>query len=240
MKTNWYSMVSRIQAHRNNPRPVSYVLGGSYFCGEWFLVSPEVLIPRKETELLVNYIINIAGNRNLPPAGLRVLDLGTGSGNISVILAKRLDCAVYAVDIRAGALAIARRNARMHEVENKIKFSQSDWGSGMDIEPVDIVVSNPPYIGDEEWDLLPPEVKDFEPHIALRGGRRGLQHYGKIIDGADRWLLPGGIIVLEIGPKQAGDVEVLMKGFTDIRVIADQYNNPRMISGVKKNGSNPL
>ena len=229
-------MVSQIQVHRNNPQPVPYVLGGSYFCGEWFLVSPEVLIPREETELLVNKIINIAGKRKSITGRLRILDMGTGSGNISVVLAKRLDCIVYAVDIKEEALDIARRNARMHGVENKIEFCRGDWYAGINIEPVDIVVSNPPYIADEEWDLLPPEVRDFEPRIALRGGSKGLEHYGKIIAGARKLLVPGGVIMLEIGPRQADDVKDLMKGFTGIKVTADQYNNPRIISGIKGGG----
>lgn len=218
-------MVSQIQARRNDPQPVEYLLGGSFFCGEWFIVTPDVLIPRFETEILIDYVIK-------KTQYLRILDLGTGSGNIAIILTKRLGCKVYAVDISQEALSIAKRNAKMHGVEDLVEFYKSDWYSGLDIAPVDFIISNPPYVSEEEWDSLPEDVKDYEPRIALWGGRDGLKHYRKIISGAKKMLIPGGRIVLEIGYNQAEDVKKLLEGFRDIEVINDQFGNPRVVTAV--------
>lgn len=230
MKINWYSMVSQIQAERSDPRPVEYILGGTFFCGEWFIVSPDVLIPRCETETLVEKSETPclpAGRRN-PKAETRILDLGTGCGNIAIILAKRFGCKVYAVDISDRALDIARRNARMHGVEDKVEFYKSDWYLNLDIEPVDIIVSNPPYITEDEWDSLPIEVREYEPRVALCG-----MHYNKIISGAKKMLVPGGRIILEIGYNQVSLVKGLLEGFKDIEVTDDCFGNPRVVCAVK-------
>lgn len=233
MKTNWYSMVSQIQAHRNDPQPVEYSLGGSFFCGEWFIVTKDVLIPRFETGTLIKKVSSL---QSPVPRNIRVLDLGTGCGNIAIILAKRLGSKIYAVDISEEALDVARENARLHGMESLIEFYKSDWYSGLDILPVDIIVSNPPYISEEEWDSLPRDVKDYEPRIALWGGRDGLEHYRKIISGAKKILVPGGRIVLEIGYNQAEAVKNLLEGFKEIEIIKDQFGNPRVVSA--KNESN--
>lgn len=232
MKKDWYSMVSQMQVYRSDPTPIQYILGGTFFYGEWFLVTPDVLIPRFETEVLVEYVVDKVKNQKSKIKNIRVLDLGTGCGNIAIILAKRLDCQVYAVDIMDDALYIARRNARMHGVSHKIRFYKSDWYDALDIGPVDIIVSNPPYIAGDQWDSLPIEVKDYEPRIALWGGKDGLEHYRRIISGAKEILRPDGRIVLEIGYNQADTVKGLMEGFEDIEVIKDQFGIPRVISGI--------
>lgn len=230
MKTNWYSMVSRIQAHRNDPKPLEYILGGSFFYGEWFIVTPDVLIPRIETETLVNYVICNLQSIICNLKNIRILDLGTGSGNIAIILAKRLGCKVYAVDVSEGALGIARKNAKMHGVEDLVEFYKSDWFDEIRIEPVDLIVSNPPYISEEEWDSLSGDVKDYEPRIALWGGKEGLEHHKKIISGARNMLVPDGRIVMEIGYNQADSVCELLKDFGDVEIISDQFGNSRIIS----------
>lgn len=240
MKTNWYSMVSQIQVHRNDPVPLQYILGGTFFCGEWFIVNQGVLIPRMETELLVEYVLRETRNPTHAPRGypaetrgdIRILDLGTGCGNIAIILAKRLDCVAYAVDISDEAINVARQNARMHSVEDKVRFYKSDWCSDLDIEPIDIIVSNPPYIAEEEWDFLPMEVKNYEPRIALWGGKRGLEHYKKIISSAKEMLIKNGRIAFEVGYNQAETVRELLEGFKEIEIVKDCYGNKRVVSGV--------
>lgn len=233
MKTNWYSMVSQIQAHRNDPKPLEYILGGSFFCGEWFIVTPDVLIPRIETETLVNYVLSKSAIRPDVTSGqfeIRILDLGTGSGNIAIILAKKLGYKVYAVDVSEGALGVARKNAKMHGVEDLVEFYKSDWFDELKIEPVDLIASNPPYISEEEWNSLSGDVKDYEPRVALWGGKEGLEHYKKIISGARNMLVPDGRIVMEIGHNQAEYVKRLLQGFRDIEVIYDNFGNSRIIS----------
>lgn len=217
-------MVSQLQARLDNPYPLEYILEETLFCGEWFLVTQDVLIPRPETEVLANCVLQSAGD------GVRILDMGTGCGNIAVISAKRLNCEVIATDISEKALLIANKNAIIHRVDNKIKFIKSDWYNSLDIEPADIIVSNPPYIAEEEWDSLPPEVKDYEPRIALWGGKGGLESYGKIISGAKKMLKPDGRIIMEIGCNQAEQVSGLLDGFKEIEVIKDSYGNNRVIT----------
>lgn len=243
MKRNWYNMVSQIQVNRCDPMPVEYILGGSFFCGEWFIITPDVLIPRQETETLVEYTIKksettrrgtrISGS-GYPDlkSEFKVLDLGTGCGNIAITLAKKLNCKVYAIDISLKALGVAKRNTKLHGVEDRIEFYKSNWYNELDIEPVDIIVSNPPYIAEEEWERLPEEVKNYEPQIALKAGKDGLDHYKRIISGAKKMLVSGGRIVLEIGYNQAEAIKKLLDGFRDIEVIKDCYSNNRVVSAI--------
>lgn len=228
MKRNWYNMVSQIQANRCDPGPVEYILGGSFFCGEWFVITPDVLIPRQETETLIEVTRSHAKGR----PEIRILDLGTGCGNIAIILAKKLNCRVYAIDISLKALGVAKRNTKLHGVEDRIEFYKSNWYNELDIGPVDIIVSNPPYIAEEEWERLPEEVKNYEPQIALRAGENGLGHYKRIISGAKKMLVSGGRIVLEIGYNQAEAIKKLLDGFRDIEVIKDCYSNNRVVSAI--------
>jgi release factor glutamine methyltransferase len=226
-------MVSHLQAQLNDPYPLEYVLEGTLFCGEWFVVRPSVLIPRLETELLVEYTIRKAKIQNPKSETITILDLGTGSGNISIMLAKKLDCKVYAVDISDAALKIAKENAILHRVDNKIEFHKSDWYKDLAIDPVDIIVSNPPYIAEGEWDSLPVEVKDYEPRMALFAGEDGLNSYKDIISGAQKMLVSGGRIVLEIGHKQAKSVKKILDGFKEVEIIKDHFGNDRIITGIK-------
>jgi len=221
-------MVSRMQARRDSAEPIEHILGGTVFCGEWFIVTKDVLIPRAETEMLVDFVMNALCSMPYAP---RVLDLGIGSGCIAVMLAKKLNCHVVAVDISDKALNVAKQNAKMHGVSEKIEFIKSDWYEGLEIERVDIIVSNPPYIAEEEWGEIPEEVKQYEPKSALLAGEKGLDCYKAIISGAIKHLVPGGRIVLEIGYKQADLVKGLLKEtFKDMEVIKDQYGNDRVVS----------
>ena len=231
MKTDWYSMASQIQVQQNDPRPLQYVVGWTFFCGEWFLIDSSVLIPRIETEGLVNHIVNLYKKKSKTGKKLRILELGTGSGNIAIMLAKKLNADVCAVDISKDALNTAAENARVHGVKSKIEFVESNWYSKLDIKPYDFIVSNPPYISKEEWSELPEEVTDYEPHKALYGGTSGLVHYKEIINGSKDYLASDGMIFLEIGYKQSKMVKQLMRDFTNIKITLDQNGNERIVSG---------
>jgi release factor glutamine methyltransferase len=216
----------------NEPCPLEYILEGTLFCGEWFVVRPGVLIPRMETELLLEYVLEKVKSEKVKGKSVKVLDLGTGSGNIAIMLAKKVDCHICAVDISDLALKIAKENAILHKVENKINFYKSNWYDDLDVSSFDVIVSNPPYVAEEEWDSLPVEVRDYEPKAALLAGRQGLDGYKKIIEGAKKNLVPGGRIVLEIGHNQAELVKNLLDEFKEIEVIKDQFGKDRIINAV--------
>ena len=215
------------QTDLSKDRPIQYILGGTEFCGLWFEVTPDTLIPRPETEVLIEYILKKYEYREV-----RILDLGTGCGNIAVTLAKNLKAKVYAVDVSIKALSVAARNAVRCKVVDKIEFYCSDWFRGLRIDPVDIIISNPPYIARDEWGSLPSCVKDYEPRIALWGGESGLDHYKVIFSEASRFLVSGGELVLEIGWNQ-GDLVKNLAGkigsFTDIKVKKDYEQRDRII-----------
>ncbi|GAB4363903.1 MAG: peptide chain release factor N(5)-glutamine methyltransferase [Deltaproteobacteria bacterium] len=189
--------------------PVQYILGAWEFYGREFRLSRDTLIPRPETEGLVERIV--AEWRRAGREAGRMLDVGTGSGAIAVTLAAELPgVSLIAVDRLPGALAIARENARRHRVGDRIRFLCADADSALKSGVrFDVVVSNPPYVSDSEWESLPREVRDFEPPEALRGGPDGLDLIRRLVrDGAGR-LVPGGALWLEIGAAQGGRVRSL-------------------------------
>jgi len=197
---------------RGSGEPVQYILGAWEFYGREFRLSRETLIPRPETEGLVERIVE-GWVRSGRGAG-RMLDIGTGSGAIAVTLAAELPrTALVAVDRLPGALAIARENARRHRVAGRVRFLCADADSALKSGVrFDVVVSNPPYVSDSEWESLPREVRDFEPPAALRGGTDGLDLIRRIVrEGAGR-LVPGGEIWLEIGETQGDRVRSLPCG----------------------------
>lgn len=214
----------RLIAKRADRIPLQYIIGEQEFFGLLFKVNESVLIPRQDTEVLVEHIIKYADNK-------RVLDMCTGSGCIAVSIAK---CAapksVTAADISKGALDTAKENARLNGVD--INFIQSDIWSSIEGK-YDVIVSNPPYITEDEMKTLEPEVKDHEPHIALSGGKTGLVFYEKIIAGLDNYLEDGGIICFETGCTQAEAVGGLLadKGLSSISVIKDLAGLDRVVWG---------
>ena len=188
--------------------PVQYVMGTTVFCGLDFLVDERVLIPRPETELLVETVLEIAGSRDNNPASLNVLDLCTGSGNIAISLMVRLEsaevltkshtnCRIVASDISSDALDVARRNAIRNGLCDKIDFVKSDIFNDI-AGQFDIIATNPPYIAKYEFPTLQEEVLR-EPILALDGGEDGLDFYRRIISAAPGHLKRGGSIVMEIG-----------------------------------------
>jgi len=186
--------------------PLQYLLGTQEFCGLELAVTPDVLVPRPETELLVEATLQAVLDIGRP----RVLDAGTGSGCIAVSLAwSRSDATVYALDISAPALAVAQANAIRHGVCDRIKFVQADLLTAFSVSPdgvFDVIVSNPPYIPTRALDSLQPEVAWYEPRVALSAGTDGLDYHRRLLNGAPELLKEGGHLILELGDGQSDPV----------------------------------
>lgn len=198
-----------------NGEPLQYVLGECDFLGNTLAVNPSVLIPRPETEILVDTIIQkLQSNKLSKPC--RILDLGTGSGNIAIALAKAIEgCTVTALDISEEAIAVAARNAEANGVARRIEFLREDMRASLVanrawIKNFDCIVSNPPYIKTSALEGLPPDVRQ-EPRLALDGGHDGLRFSETIIRRAHQYLKPEGFLFFEIGDNQAAAVKALIE-----------------------------
>ncbi|HLN85202.1 MAG TPA: peptide chain release factor N(5)-glutamine methyltransferase [Candidatus Limnocylindrales bacterium] len=220
-------------ARRLNREPVAYIIGQQEFWSLDFRVTRDVLIPRPETERLIEVVLQLAAqlSSNQP---LRVLDIGTGSGAIAVSVAKELPSArIYATDISPSALAIARQNAELNGVDARITFRYGDLFAPLtdQIASFDMIVSNPPYIRRAEIVTLTPEVCRWEPRTALDGGADGLDFYRRIAAQAGRFLAPNGAIALEIGANMGAEVlPILMQaGFNrDVNIVRDYAERDRV------------
>jgi len=213
--------------------PLAYILGEQEFWSLPFRVTRDVLIPRPETERLLELAIERA--RGIAP-GFRVpvLDFGTGSGVIAVVLARELkNVIVWSVDRSIAALRIAAENAKRHGVGERIRFLCADWMDALNPKPVfGLIVSNPPYVAIEELSALAPEVRDYEPRLALDGGEDGMASIKIIATHAISLLIPGGWLFMEIGAGQAGAVTDLfasLPGYENVRVHADYAGLPRVL-----------
>lgn len=211
--------------------PVSYITGHKEFFGLEISVGPGVLIPRPETEFVVEEALDRIKNLENP----KVIDLCCGSGAIAVSIAvNHKGATIYASDISDVAERYTKENAKSHHVDDRIFFIKGDLWKPFEakgIEPVDVVVSNPPYIPEEDLKKLPEDVKK-EPELALNGGELGLKFYDEIIQRAPQFMKPGGFIILEIGWNQAAAVEDMLKvrGFMEIKVVKDYRGFDRVIS----------
>ncbi len=208
---------------RAKHEPIQYIIGYTEFLDYHIIVTPEVLIPRPETELLVDYI----KNDSLQPG--KILDIGTGSGAIAISLKKLYPGAsVYATDISKEAINIAKKNAEINHVE--ITFCVADLFP-IDESGFDLIVSNPPYIKKSDYDELPMEVRDYEPENALLAEESGLLFYDRIIEKSRDYLSDSGVIYFEIGEEQALDIVKLAEknGFTDIDIFQDLCDKDRYI-----------
>jgi len=220
---------------RLNFEPVAYITGRKDFWSFTLEVSPNVLIPRPDTEVIVEEALDLCRSTGFDKP--RILDIGTGSGAIALALAREIPGAqITATDISEAALALAEKNARALGLEKSIAFLEGDL-----LEPVkgsfDIIVSNPPYIGAGEYETLAAGVKDFEPRTALWAGETGVEFYEKLIYQAHSRLTEKGWLLLEIGAKQSESVRAIMtnSGFYDrIAVRADYAGLPRVIKGRRK------
>lgn len=215
--------MDRVVAVRSLHQPVSHITGRRAFWNHEFLVNSDVLDPRPDTETLVAAALEKPFNN--------VLDLGTGSGAIVLsLLAERPQSMGVATDISAKALDTARRNAGRIGVADRVQFKESDWFENVSGQ-FDLVVSNPPYIADSEMQNLAPEVRDWEPHLALTPGGDGLEAYRVMAKGLKAVLAPQGRALFEIGYRQAIDVSQIFTkaGFTHLQVLPDLSGHDRVI-----------
>jgi release factor glutamine methyltransferase len=200
-------------ARRAAREPLAYVVGHREFFDLDFSVDPRVLIPRPETELLVEHALAFAREMEPPHGGtIEIADVGVGGGAIAVTLAVHLPGAtVYALDGSVGALAVTDENAHWHGVADRVHCLLGDL---LDPLPraVDLIAANLPYVATDEWEELPPEIRDYEPRDALDGGADGLEHIRRLLGTAGSHLLPGGKILLEIGAAQGAQVTALARG----------------------------
>ena len=210
--------------------PVQYIMGSTEFCGLDIKVNEDVLIPRPETEFLVEAAVGLSESRGQKPEAIEILDLCTGSGCIAIALTKKLpDCKIVASDISEKALALAGDNAKIHQAR-QIEFIKSDLFSDLK-GSFDIIVSNPPYISGSEFTELQEEVLK-EPRVALYGGEDGLDFYRKIFNTAGKFLKDGGYIAVEIGYGQAGAVKDICggaRGFKVVNIIKDLSGIDRVV-----------
>jgi len=220
---------------RQAGEPIQYITGEAEFYGLPFFVASGVLIPRPETEHLVEEVIRLAAL--LPADQLRIADIGTGSGAIAVALAHSLPQAhIIATDLSSQALAIAKQNAVRNHVENQIEFFEGDLLAPLVGQSFHIIASNPPYVPMVDLDSLSVEVREHEPHAALFAGDDGLSIYRRLIPQARALLVPEGWLLTEIGYGQHAAVEQLLSGgdFREIRFIADYQGIPRIAVGQRK------
>ena len=205
--------------------PIQYILGEQEFFGLTFAVTPDVLIPRPETEHLVEALLaRVPHDRPL-----RIADVGTGSGAIAVALSYALpEAQVTALDISVSALAVAKRNAETHHVAGRMRFLTSDVLSAVASERFDAIVSNPPYVAEADRASLEPQVRDYEPSGALFAGTSGLDVYERLIPEAHAALEPGGWLLTEIGQGQRDALTQLLSGWNNVGFIDDLQGIPRV------------
>ncbi len=216
---------------RAQAEPVAYLVGHREFFGLDFRVTPDVLVPRPETETLVLELIAASKALQRP----RFLDLCTGSGCVAVAAAVNLPVAIVtATDISPTALEIARVNADRHDVLNRIRFLEGDLFAALpDGERFDVIASNPPYVADAEMQTLPADVRLHEPHLALRAGPQGLDVISRLIAGAKQYLAPNGVLLIEFSPEQATAIAELIErtgAFDAPRLIKDASGRQRVLA----------
>lgn len=233
-----WSRAMTLLERRADREPLQHILGTQEFCGLEFEVGPEVFIPRPETELVVEEV----RRHCLSQSSSLIADIGTGSGCIAVALVQTLPTAkVYAMDLSERALTYARRNAIRHAASERVTYLEGDLFQplrGLGLEgKLAVVVSNPPYIADGDVASLSPEVRDYEPRLALTGGPDGLTFYRRLLPAALEFLEPGGLLVLELGQGQAEPVRRMaldLCQYGSIRIVTDQAGIERVMCLEKK------
>ena len=216
---------------RANREPFQYITGNQEFYGLDFMVTPDVLIPRPETELIVENAIELL------PENARFCEVGIGSGCISVAILHNVETAIaVGLDISKNALQIAEKNAKRHEVLERLNLQISDIFANLKDEQFDLIVSNPPYIPQTDFEILQTEVRDFEPTIALTDGKNGLSTIEKIVNDSPEFLKSHGFLLMEIGFNQANEVKEMFSPtiWQNIEILPDLQNIPRMVKALKK------
>ncbi len=219
-------------------KPIQYILGKTEFFSLPLEVSESCLIPRPETEQLVNQAIVWLKEQNL--SSPKILDIGTGSGNIDIAIAKNISSAkILSLDVSKDALEIAHKNIRNHQVENRIHLIASDLTQGLKSKTsFDMIISNPPYIDEKSWDTLPKEIRLFEPYVALCSKEKGLEIIFKIIETASHFLRPEGLLLIEFGTSdQISEIQEALKrtqNFDSIEFLKDLALKDRMVKALRR------
>jgi len=213
--------------------PAQYITGHQEFWGMDFIVSPAVLIPRPETEHVIETVLHLVrnngGRASLPDGPTRIVDVGTGSGCIAIALAKELpESEIHATDISPAALEVAQANGARHQLENRIRFQQADLLQGLDPGTFDFVVSNPPYVGESEEDQVQLEVRKFEPRNAVFAGPTGLEVIERLIPQTHNALKPGGWLVIEVSGTIVEGVKHLLNQWQQLQITNDLQGIPRV------------
>lgn len=231
LKISEEEKLSEYIKRRKSGEPVQYIMGYCEFMSLEFLVNPSVLIPRSDTETLVEYLIAEIGDKKI-----KFLDIGTGSGCIAISILKNCpNATAVLLDISDGALDVAIENAKKNNVIDRAEFLNMDILKEYPERTFDLVVSNPPYIRPDVIEELEKQVKDFEPYTALCGGEDGLVFYRRITDIANKILREDGILAYEIGYDQGVAVsEILDEEFSDVKIIKDLCENDRVVTGKRK------
>ncbi len=215
--------------------PLQYIVGNVEFYGLKLIVNENVLIPRPETELLVEKIINDSDKST----NLKILDIGVGSGNISLSISKNLpNSKVVAIDISKSALDVANQNAEINSLQDRIEFRLFDFMNDdlNSLGKFDLIVSNPPYVSENDYESLEPELKNHEPKIALTDNSNGISFYKHIVEASNQLLKKPGKIYFELGIDQSAQVQEYFKqnNFTNIKIIKDYSGIERIICGELK------
>ena len=212
--------------------PAQYITGHQEFWGMDFIVSRAVLIPRPETEHVIETVLQLANENNggrAPGIPIHIIDVGTGSGCIALALAKEFPYAeIHATDISSSALEVAHANAARHQFESRVRFRQTDLLHGIDPGSFDFVVSNPPYVGESEADEVQLEVRKFEPRNAVFAGPTGLEVIERLIPQALATLRPGGWLVIEISGSIVEGVKRLFGEWQQVQITSDLQGIPRV------------
>jgi release factor glutamine methyltransferase len=216
---------------RERGTPAQYITGHQEFWGMDLIVTSSVLIPRPETEHVIETMLQRVGRVSSAADFLRIVDVGTGSGCIALALAKELPHAeIHATENSPAALEIARANAARHQLESRIRFHQTDLLQGLERGAFDFVVSNPPYVGESEEDQVQLEVRKYEPRNAVFAGANGLEVIERLAPQASKSLKPGGWLVMEISGTIAERVPALLTSWNDVRITNDLLGIPRIVS----------
>lgn len=219
---------------RTSGRPMHYIVGAREFMGLMFTVDERVMIPRPETELLVEYVVQVYRDQ----AEAILVDVGTGSGCIAISLARFLpDATVYAVDISAAALQVARANAHRHGVADRVCFIEGDLLAQFPVHlagRINAIVSNPPYVPRAQGATLPREIRDYEPAVAILAPGDGLELHRRLIGGSPPWLRNSASLAMEVGPGQAQEVAAAMHRdgrYGGVRTLKDGGGADRVVVG---------